>query len=1120
MKKSWRNVVVLLLVASLLVPFVGINASALSYNGSSSYKSGKYYTRLKNVSLTGDQRTDIVNVAKSQVGYQEGSSSSQLSGTTYGGKNYTEYGRWYGLQDMWCAMFVSWCANVAGVSTSIVPKHSYTPTGLQWFKDRGRAYSRAAVARGEYTPKAGDIIYFKSSRNNNTTNHIGIVTGYSNGTVYTIEGNTSSATISTNGGAVCEKSYSISNTYIVYICCPAYKNTSSSTATTTTTTNNSSTSWLSGAAKDIVFDAEYYTRKYPDIKSVIGTDANKLFEHFVNVGIKEGHTASAIFDIKYYVESNEDLKSAYGTDYVAAMKHFVSAGINEARTTKEPVDLGNNFQARIGCAQASFNLSLSDENVIIYTPSDKPAQVWTFERHPSGAYRIINSKNGYSLAVDGYTSESNVCIAEYKDSRKQLWYIYEIADGQYALRSMAASGCVIDVYAGAMASLTNVWSYNYNGSGAQRFTIDKLTTGIDDMKPVDIGTDFYAKINASEGMNVSLFCEDVAVSADSGADEQVWKFVRQSDGTYEIVNYKTGQLLDTYWANSMSKTNVQVFQDHDNIAQRWYIYEVNNQYVFRPACSNTCVLTVEGNGTAEATNIETYVYNGSDAQLFGITEVNVKKLVDLGHDFYAKIQASSGKNLSLSGTNVIIYDESTAPAQVWRFARNTDGSYRIINQKTGQCLDVYGAVGTSGTNVNIYQGNDSDAQKWFIYEEDGKYIFRPACSEECVLDVEGNSSAGMTNVQIYTENGTDAQKFSIKYVDEYFRTVGIADIGTDFYANITSELGKNLSLSDDNVILYPASTAAAQKWVFERQEDGSYKIINSKNGKVLSVESNLGNRGTNVIISEDTEGLGQRWFIYLKEGKYVLRPATTSRNVLSVEGCNSADLTNIQINVFDNNLGQLFMINPTEATQSISSSNMEVLRKIMYAVETGGEVYGKCDYADFTEAYTNTPEEHAITIGAGQWYGPEAKTLLNNIRKADPALFESLDTAGIASDLDNANWSTYKVSKTSAKAKCIKAIISSEVGKKCQDQLMDEQLMKYMKEAADLGVTDVKAQMMCANIRHLGGLSALKRVLNKTSKPYTVDSIYNAMKSDTGNQVGTFKSRHLMVYNAINKYVK
>ena len=160
MKRRISQVLVVLLIVATILPMFRYEASAMSYSGSSSYKAGKYYRQLTNVTLTGNQRTDIVNVAKSQVGYQEGSSSSQLAGTSYGGRNYTEYGRWYGLQDMWCAMFVSWCANTAGVSTSIVPKHAYTPSGLQWFKDRGRAYSRSTVAKGNYTPQPGDIIYF------------------------------------------------------------------------------------------------------------------------------------------------------------------------------------------------------------------------------------------------------------------------------------------------------------------------------------------------------------------------------------------------------------------------------------------------------------------------------------------------------------------------------------------------------------------------------------------------------------------------------------------------------------------------------------------------------------------------------------------------------------------------------------------------------------------------------------------------------------------------------------------------------------------------------------------------------------------------------------------------
>ena len=216
---------VLLFALCILFALRPLPAAALDYSGSASWASGKYAAALQNVTLTGNARADITAIAHSQIGYQEGGNSSQLSGEIKGSGNYTEYGRWYGLQDMWCAMFVSWCAFNAGVPTSVVPKHSFTVSGLNQFIAWGRAHTRAEAAAGVYTPQAGDIIYFKSSRNQNKTNHVGIVTGYSGSTVYTIEGNTSSAEISTNGGAVCAKSYSITNTYIVYICCPDYTGT-------------------------------------------------------------------------------------------------------------------------------------------------------------------------------------------------------------------------------------------------------------------------------------------------------------------------------------------------------------------------------------------------------------------------------------------------------------------------------------------------------------------------------------------------------------------------------------------------------------------------------------------------------------------------------------------------------------------------------------------------------------------------------------------------------------------------------------------------------------------------------------------------------------------------------
>lgn len=202
----------------------------------------------------------------------------------------------------------------------------------------------------------------------------------------------------------------------------------------------------------------------------------------------------------------------------------------------------------------------------------------------------------------------------------------------------------------------------------------------------------------------------------------------------------------------------------------------------------------------------------------------------------------------------------------------------------------------------------------------------------------------------------------------------------------------------------------------------------------------------------------------------------------------------------------------------MTNEQKKVLRKVIYAVETGGQVYGCQDYNDFTEAYTNSSAEHAITIGAGQWYGPEAKTLLQRIRKANLADWKRFDVAGVWEDVQVADWNCYNISSKSAKAKCIVALISTTTGIKCQDALLDEQMEAYVREAENLGVTDPAGQAMCANFRHQGGQGAVTRILAKTAKPYTLESLYKACLSDTGNQVGAYKSRQKFVYDSLKKY--
>ncbi len=115
---------------------------------------------------TGIQRIDIVEVAKTQVGFREGP------------HNDTKYGSWYGLPNQpWCAMFVSWCARQAGVPTDILRNCAIAAPDYGYFDI---PYYDGA----EYTPQTGDLFFTK------TFSHVGLVYYVDGEYCYTIEGNT------------------------------------------------------------------------------------------------------------------------------------------------------------------------------------------------------------------------------------------------------------------------------------------------------------------------------------------------------------------------------------------------------------------------------------------------------------------------------------------------------------------------------------------------------------------------------------------------------------------------------------------------------------------------------------------------------------------------------------------------------------------------------------------------------------------------------------------------------------------------------------------------------------------------------------------------------------------
>ena len=123
---------------------------------------------------------DLINTANSQLGYKEG------------GGNDTKFGSWAGGNgNPWCAYFVSWCIDQAGLQSVFSGNKKEGLAGA--FRER---VNGGGGTLSETAAHAGDIIIWGNSSN---SKHVGIVAkvepkdgeGWSK--IYTIEGNSGDA---------------------------------------------------------------------------------------------------------------------------------------------------------------------------------------------------------------------------------------------------------------------------------------------------------------------------------------------------------------------------------------------------------------------------------------------------------------------------------------------------------------------------------------------------------------------------------------------------------------------------------------------------------------------------------------------------------------------------------------------------------------------------------------------------------------------------------------------------------------------------------------------------------------------------------------------------------------
>lgn len=208
---------VCLFICVLALTATPLAALTPTYTVTGAYKSSHYHKNLTAITKTGDKALDTVAAALSQLGYNEGNSTAQFSGTNKtGSKNYTEYNRFIGTiggsySYAWCAAFVSWCLDVAEAGGAAGGRFTSCTLWVEKLQTLGLYSTRASG----YVPKTGDLVFFRSAGTARASDHVGLVRFVQNGRVFTVEGNASNR--------VSLQDYALKDTYIVGYGKPQYQ---------------------------------------------------------------------------------------------------------------------------------------------------------------------------------------------------------------------------------------------------------------------------------------------------------------------------------------------------------------------------------------------------------------------------------------------------------------------------------------------------------------------------------------------------------------------------------------------------------------------------------------------------------------------------------------------------------------------------------------------------------------------------------------------------------------------------------------------------------------------------------------------------------------------------------
>lgn len=528
----------------------------------------------------------------------------------------------------------------------------------------------------------------------------------------------------------------------------------------------------------------------------------------------------------------------------------------------------------------------------------------------------------------------------------------ELNGKTFVIESGLSDPQVVDAKGGRADNGTNVQTYTYNGSTAQKW------------KLVSAGNSYYyiaSMLNLNRVLDVAggkaKSGSNVQVWNKNGSDAQLWKFEVKdaARSLYTIISKLSEKagfdlVLDIAGAKTSNGTNLQLYKaSANNKAQRFYLIDtkpnvtagytlpdgdgVYEIYAVSAASDTGYTATsytadVAGGSKDNGANLRIYKSNGSAAQrlLFTSDDKGYYTIAVLGS---AKVFDVAGGKI-IPGTNVQQYQFNGSDAQKWSLRRNSNGTFSFVNKGTGLVLDLGSTTIANGTNLQGYRPRSTGIRQQFALTKDkvgllsdGYFAITSVADSSKVLDIRGGyaSTKGTGYVQLYTSNASNAQIFQV------------IDAGKGTYRIRTAASGGWLTGGEKGTQVTQTGSSAtessADRWRVLWDKKGYWALQNVATKLVLDLRGGKYTNSTVVQSYTSNASTAQR-FIFtpvdlVKEGVYFVNSYYSSaigiQQCLDVQGGSIEPGANVRIHNSNSSDGQKFTFKKSGSAYRITNYN-------------------------------------------------------------------------------------------------------------------------------------------------------------------------------------------------------